>query len=244
MEGIQISSALLRTRLVSRPPREQDAYFASGQGTKPATEAYKRQAAALAAERVAKAAARRRPTSEERAKEVDRRKRWAFGGNMPPNIRNGFSEAEMAALSVIADRCRKKGFCDICVDEVARLAGVGRTSVQNAIRKARSKERALISVRERPQHGAKNLTNVIKIICKSWLAWIGRAIGFKRPKASETGVKNSLSSYVATVKGAFERECVEAFRSSSSTNENVENHSKGWVPPSRWAHSSGGAAHG
>ncbi|WP_327212000.1 hypothetical protein U8Q06_20935 [Rhizobium beringeri] len=129
---------------------------------------------------------------------------------MPPALRAGYSEAERAALSVIAEQCKRRGFCDLCIDEVARLAGVGRTSVQNAIRKAsgRSKKdekrRPIISVRERPQERGKSLTNVIKIICTSWLGWIARAIGFKRLSTSETGVKNSLSKQAGRAALAFE----------------------------------------
>ncbi len=192
MSGYQASAALLRTRLVSRSDREQDQFFASGRGTKPATQAHLRQAAMSAVDRVVKQAARRRPTTEERLNEIGRRRRWAGGGNMPPQIRAGYSEAERAALSVIADRCRRKGFCDLCLDEIARLAGVGRTSVQNAVRKASGRNRSdekqipIISVRERPQERGKHLTHIIRIVSASWLGWIKRAIGFKRLNASET----------------------------------------------------------
>ncbi|MCJ9752074.1 hypothetical protein MOV61_15250 [Neorhizobium sp. BETTINA12A] len=111
---------------------------------------------------------------------------------MPPQIRAGYSEAERAALSVIADRCRSKGFCDLCLDEIARLAGVGRTSVQNAVRKASGRKRTdekqppIISVRERPQEHGKHLTHIIRIVSTSWLGWIKRTIGFKRLSTSET----------------------------------------------------------
>jgi len=119
---------------------------------------------------------------------------------MPDDVRAVYSEAERAALSVIGEQCKRKGYCDLCLDEIARIAGVKRTSVQNAIRKARSKEHGHISVRERrPQRGVMSLTNIIKIIGKSWLNWITRAVtwrkgGFKHLNTSETGVKNSLST--------------------------------------------------
>ncbi|WP_205939127.1 hypothetical protein [Rhizobium leguminosarum] len=130
---------------------------------------------------------------------------------MPPALRAGYSEAERAALSVIAEQCKRRGFCDLCLDEVARLAGVGRTSVQNAIRKASGrsmkdeKRKPIISVRERPQERGKSLTNIIKIICTSWLGWIARAIGFKRLSTSETGVKNSLSKQAGRPDWALEK---------------------------------------
>jgi AcrR family transcriptional regulator len=125
---------------------------------------------------------------------------------MPADVRACYSEAERAALSVIAEQCKRRGFCDLSLDEIADLAGVRRTSVQNALRKARSKEFAHVSVRERPQSGRKNLTNIIKIICRSWLSWITRAIGFKRLSTSETVEKNSPSEGVELTKLALERE--------------------------------------
>lgn len=206
MSEFKVSAALLRTlpRLMSRADPIRDQRFESGEGTRPATEAHIRQSASVAAGRVVKQSARRRPLPEEREKAIGRRRTWAGGGNMPPNVRAGYSEAERAALSVIAQQCKYRGYCDLCLDEIARLAGVSRTSVQNAMRKARSKERGHISVRERPQEGRKSLTNIIRIVCSSWLKWIERAIGFKRLNTSKTGVKNSLSQYAKLMKMALE----------------------------------------
>ncbi|CDZ53076.1 hypothetical protein [Neorhizobium galegae] len=186
MSNYQPSAALLRSRVVSRADRERDQLFANGQGTKPATQAHLRQAAALAAVRVVKQTARQRPTTDQRQNEIGRRRRWAGGGNMPPGVRALYSEAERAALSVIAEQCKRRGFCALCLDEIAKLAGVKRTSVQNAIRKARSREHSHISVREPSQQRSQRLPNVIKIICRSWLCWIGRALGFKSLNTSET----------------------------------------------------------
>ena len=189
------------------------ARFEAGQGTRPATKAFERQQAINAAVQVLKKAARSRLPPEERRKEIGRRRKWAGGGNMPADVRACYSEAERAALSVIVEQCKRKGFCDLCIDEIASIAGVKRTSVQNAVRKARSKEHAHISVRERrPQKGAMSLTNIIKIIGKTWLNWIERALGlkraggFKRLNTSETAVKNSLSESVERPRWAFERE--------------------------------------
>ena len=205
MSEFQPSAALLRTRLMSRPYDERDHHFANGHGTKPATRPHERQASARAAERVVQQARRNRVTSAERSKEIQRRRKWASGGSMPPEIRACYSEAERAALAVIADRCRKKGFCDMCLDEIARVAGVSRTSVQNAIRKARSKGLEHISVRERPQSYGKHLTNIIKIVSQSWRGWIMRAIGFKGLNTSVTPVKTSPFETAETEKTAFEK---------------------------------------
>ncbi len=212
MSEFKVSAALLRTlpRLMSRADPSRDQHFESGAGTRAATEAYQRQSASIAAGRVVKQSARRKPLPEEREKAIGRRRTWA-GSNMPDDVRACYSEAERAALSVIAEQCKRRGFCDLCLDEIAHLAGVGRTSVQNAIRKARSKERGHIIVRERrPQRGLKSDTNIIKIIGKTWLGWIERALdfkrkgGFKRLNTSETEDKISLSLDAAPMKMALE----------------------------------------
>ena len=229
------SAALLRTSIVKRQSLPEDAYFESGEGTKAASRPYERQAAARAAEQVTRRA-RRRVTTEERSKEIQRRRKWSGGSSMPAELRGYYSEAERAVLCVIADRCKHKGFCDLCLDEIARIAGVGRTSVQNAIRKARSKELGHISVRERPQRSGKNLTNIIKIISRSWRDWILRAIGFKRLNTSVTSVRNRTVEGNETLQTAFEkadfgfnRERSEATVCGGSVNEDA------WRPWSAYA---------
>lgn len=208
-EHLPISSALLRTlpRIESRADHRLVARYHDGlEKTKSVTRAHERQQASLAADRALRHARRARPTPVERTKEIERRRRWAGGSSLPPDIRGHYSEAERAALSVIADACKRKGFCDLCLDEIARLAGVSRTSVQNALRKARGRAGAHLSVKERPQRGGKNLPNIIRIVCRSWLNWLGRSIGFKRLSTSESGVYNSLSHALETAKRAFEGE--------------------------------------
>lgn len=219
MTTVEASPALLRTRIMSRPATDRDQYFASGNGTKAATKPHERQAAGRAAERVVTSTRRNRVTPAVRSKEIQRRRKWASGGNMPPEIRACYSEAERAALAVIADRCRKKGHCDLCLDEIARIAGVSRTSVQNAIRKARSKDCEHISVRERPQTFGKNLTNVIKIVSLSWRGWITRAIGFKRLNTSVTSIKTSLFEHAETAETGFEKAYAATSRSPSKPRD-------------------------
>jgi hypothetical protein len=212
MTEFQVSAALLRTlpRLMARANPERDSVFESGQATRPVTRAYLRQAAHGVASRVVTKASKQRPTTQERQKDIERRRKWAGGGNMPPEVRACYSEAERAALSVIGEECKHNGFCSLYLEDIARLAGVSRTSVQNAVRKARSNANGHISVRERPQKRGKSLTNVIKVISQSWLGWIARATGFKRLNTSETAVKITLSEQGQNSKWAFESEGLAA----------------------------------
>jgi hypothetical protein len=46
-------------------------------------------------------------------------------------------DQEEAALAIVAQECRRHGRCELCVDAIATLAGVGRTTAQNALRQAR-----------------------------------------------------------------------------------------------------------
>ncbi len=53
-------------------------------------------------------------------------------------------DQEDAVLTVIAQECRRHGRCELCLDELAALAGVGRTAAQNALRRARELELVVV----------------------------------------------------------------------------------------------------
>lgn len=56
------------------------------------------------------------------------------------------------------------------IDALAALAGVSRTTVQNALRAA--KALGLIFARERRRLGPPSLTNVLRVISPEWIAWL------------------------------------------------------------------------
>nr|WP_176024944.1 hypothetical protein [Brucella pseudintermedia] len=132
------------------------------------------------------------------------RKRWLGGGRALPGWRDdprfkGFTEGERAVLYIVAADVREMGACRCTVAEIADRAGVGQTTVRNAIRKAKAKERGLIRVQHRPQWRNKWLSNVITIICRTWLGWLKRfrpnlgfsSKGVKKPASTDTyGFKN------------------------------------------------------
>ncbi|EHS53423.1 hypothetical protein PDO_1133 [Rhizobium sp. PDO1-076] len=208
-DHIPVTSALLRSlpRMDRRADRRLEARFESGaQSTKPVTKAYERQQAGLAATDALKETSRVRRTPEKRRKATELRRRWGGSGSLPHEIRHCYSEAERAALAVIAERCKRRGYCDATVEEIADVAGVSRTSVQNAVRKAKGRALGHIKVTVRPRPGQKHLTSVIRIICAKWLTWLGRAIGLKRLSTSESGVNKTLSEMLETAKRALEGE--------------------------------------
>lgn len=124
---------------------------------------------------------RRYQCSPDRQASRDRRRMLARGGHMPPHIRLPYTEGEASVLTIIAGQVKHHGLCDLPIDKIAALAGVCRTTAQNAMREA--VRRGHITAEHRPVKGRKNLTNIVRIISPEWLAWLkrGPAIGFKTP---------------------------------------------------------------
>jgi len=116
------------------------------------------------------ATARRRPVSPDKAASLARRRRWAASGALPPQIAAEFTQAEVAALAVVARECRRRGRCDLPIDAIAALAGVSRSVVQRALRHARHLRVA--SVQERRRRGQKSDTNIVAVLSPEWGAWL------------------------------------------------------------------------
>ncbi|TIP10574.1 hypothetical protein [Mesorhizobium sp.] len=109
-----------------------------------------------------------------------RKRRLGDMAALPPFVRDRFTEGERAVLYVVASDCRQHGSCRSSVKEIGDRAGVGVTTVRNALRRARCL--GLLAVTERPQWRAKHLPNLVKIVCRRWLAWLQKFrpnLGFK-----------------------------------------------------------------
>lgn len=105
-----------------------------------------------------------------RSKAIERRRRVAASGAVPPQIATRFTPAEIAVLSIIAAEVRARGRCDRCIDEIAARAGCSRSTAKNGIRTAA--RIGIIRVTHRPRRGQKNLPNVIEITSPEWRAWV------------------------------------------------------------------------
>ncbi len=103
---------------------------------------------------------------------IERRRRLAYGGPLPPNLAWHFTLGESAVLGIIASEVRERGFCALTLGAIAARAGCCRELVRRAIRKA--ERELLITTKERRRPGQVNLPNVISITSKEWLAWISR----------------------------------------------------------------------
>ena len=143
-----------------------------------------RAATSLSAASAIPASARRkpvRPRSPDRQASLERRRRQAMSGIVPAKIAAAFTLGEIAALSVIARAVRETGVCVLPLDKIAALAGVCRSTAQNAVRAAESL--GLVQRIERRRRGDRSDTNILRIVSREWLAWIQhgkpRGTGFK-----------------------------------------------------------------
>src|SRR3954452_10816142 len=101
---------------------------------------------------------------------TERRRRWAASGALPPALASRFTTAENAVLAVIAAEHVKHGRCTLVIDHIAALAGVGRTTVKNALREAQ--RQGLARIEERRVSAWRNAPNVVTITAPEWLSWL------------------------------------------------------------------------
>jgi hypothetical protein len=113
---------------------------------------------------------RKPPRSPDRRASIERRRRTAASGAMSPALAANFTTGEAAVLAVIGREVQRSGRCEFYLDKIAALAGVCRSTAQNALHQAR--RLGLLRVTERRRRGAKSLTNVVEIISAEWRAWL------------------------------------------------------------------------
>jgi hypothetical protein len=134
-----------------------------------------------------RAPARRRQRSPDRQASIERRRRMVGTIAMPPALASRFTWGEQAVHRVIGNEVKKHGVCALPIDAIAAMAGVHRTTVQNALREGQGKGEVpgvpIISVQERRRKGQRSLTNIIRIISPEWLTWLR-----KGPSASSKAI--------------------------------------------------------
>src|SRR4051794_34056818 len=101
---------------------------------------------------------------------MERRRRWAASGALPPALAARFTLAETAVLAVIAAEVLRHGACTLVIGHIAALAGVSETTVRNALRAARGL--GLLTVEERRVSAWRNAPNVMRIVSREWLGWL------------------------------------------------------------------------
>src|SRR3954471_4315321 len=123
---------------------------------------------------------------------MERRRRWAASGCLPPALAARFTLAEQAALAVVAAEHRKRGDCRLTNQEIADVAGVSITTVKNALRAARTIN--LLSVEERRLSAFRNAPNIVRIESPEWRAWLRLGGGGKSGPPSPTKLKIPASA--------------------------------------------------
>src|SRR4051794_41170055 len=78
---------------------------------------------------------------------MERRRRWAASGALPPTLAARFTLAETAVLAVLAAEVLRHSRCTLTIGHIAALAGVSETTVRNALRAARGL--GLLTIEER-----------------------------------------------------------------------------------------------
>ena len=101
---------------------------------------------------------------------LERRRRWAASGRLPPALAARFTLAEHAVLALVAAESTRRGDCRLSVPHLAAVAGVAETTVRNALREG--KKLGLLTIEERRLTGYRNDTNVLRIISPEWTAWL------------------------------------------------------------------------
>ena len=126
----------------------------------------------------------------ERCLAIERRRRLAASGPMPPALAARFTTGELAVLRIVADEHQARQVCALCLDAIAARAGVSRTLAKGAIRQAC--RLGMLEVRERRRTGAKSLPNMVRVFDREWLAWMKRGAAPRHPgvlKAEEAATQ-------------------------------------------------------
>jgi hypothetical protein len=115
---------------------------------------------------------RRLQRAPQRAQAIERRRRLAASGPLPPSLACRFTTGEQAVLRIVGDECRDRGACLLSLGAIAARAGVCRKLAQTTVRLA--VRLGLLKAEERRRAGQPNLTNVVTVVAKEWLSWLKR----------------------------------------------------------------------
>jgi hypothetical protein len=171
--------------------------YAAGQVSEAEAEALSNLIEARKAHPASPAPARRHGGSRPRSDaSLERRRRWAASGAMPPQLQARFTQAESAVMAVVAAEARSKGACTLTVGHVAALAGVSATTVRNAMRQAVAV--GAVKVEQRRLTAWRNAPNRVTVASAEWNAWI-------RLRRRGEGANSCSPRIQKDRKGLFER---------------------------------------
>src|SRR4051812_15326427 len=104
---------------------------------------------------------------------MERRRRWAASGCLPPALAARFTLAETAVLAVVSAEVRQHGACTLTVGHIAAVAGVCGQTVRNALRVAQ--RLGFVHVEQRRVSAWRNRPNRVTILSPEWTTWLRMA---------------------------------------------------------------------
>lgn len=119
---------------------------------------------------------------------MERRRRWTSSGWLPPQIAARFTMAESAVLAVVAAEVARRGLCRLTIGHIASLAGVGRSTVKNAVRQAAAL--GILTSEEWRLSAWRSAPNTVRIVSPEWRAWLkmrDRKRAGDQPRQAEQG---------------------------------------------------------
>ena len=127
--------------------------------------------------------------SPDRRRSIERRRRLAASGPMPPALACQYTVGELAVLRIVGDEFHTKGTCDRSLNEIAARAGVCRKLAQLTLRMAARD--GLMTIERRPRPGRKKF----KQHCPDHFAGLADLAATPKPSAKlrsfdGTGGKN------------------------------------------------------
>ena len=118
---------------------------------------------------------------------MERRRRQAASGWLPPQVASRFTLAESAVLAVVAAEVARRGLCRLTQGHIAALAGVCRSTVKTALREARAA--GLLSIEEWRITAWRNAPNTVRLLSPEWRTWLRmrdrRRAGAAAPRDAE-----------------------------------------------------------
>lgn len=103
---------------------------------------------------------------------MERRREWAAGGWLPPEIAKRYTLAGQAVLAVIAAEIAAKGLCDLPISAIGAKAGTSDTATRDALRRAR--DLGHIQSTERRRSYDRSDTSLRQILHRGWSRWLAR----------------------------------------------------------------------
>jgi hypothetical protein len=134
-------------------------------------------------------ARRRLQFSPDRARSIERRRRLAASGPMPPVLAAKYTTSQLAVLAIVAGEVAERGQCTLPIPAIAARAGVCHRTTQYALRFAEGD--GLLTIEERAHQYQINDPNIVRIASAEWLLWLEhggrRKRGCKNLRATVTG---------------------------------------------------------